>query len=186
MNRWVTNMFAPASMAAVGLLAAPAALALSLHSPAFDNGKPIPSRYSCDGAGVSPPLTIGSTPDGTASLALMVEDPDAPSGTFVHWVVYNLPANTRTLANGVADGNLPSGAVEAHNSRGKTGYSGVCPPTGSHHYVFTVFALDDRLDGDLENAQSLAQAMRGHELGSARLTGIYQRQAKRANNDDKQ
>lgn len=186
MNRWITQLLASASVTIGCLLVAPAALALSLHSPAFDNGEPIPSRYSCDGAGVSPPLMIASTPDGTASLALTVKDPDAPHGTFVHWVVYNLPANTRTLAKGGADGNLPSGTVEAHNSHGKSGYSGVCPPTGSHHYVFTVFALDDRLDGDLDNAQSLAQAMRGHELGSARLTGIYQRQAKRANNDDKQ
>lgn len=184
MNRWITDLLAPVSVAIACLLATPAALALSLSSPAFNNGGPVPVRYSCDGVGVSPPLTIADVPDDAQSLALLVEDPDAPSGTFVHWVVYNLPAKTQSLAGGAAADGLPSGAVTAHNSYRQAGYGGLCPPAGQHHYVFTVFALDERLDDDLNNAQSLIQAMRGHQLGRARLTGIYRRQAGQASHHD--
>ncbi|HET8551534.1 MAG TPA: YbhB/YbcL family Raf kinase inhibitor-like protein [Gammaproteobacteria bacterium] len=163
--------------AAMLLLTAGAALAAGgfrLTSPAFSAGGTIPVRYTCDGRGSSPPLAWQGVPGGTRSLALIVDDPDAPRGTFVHWVLYNLPVSTTHLGAGVdPKSGMPRFGV---NSRGDAAYTGMCPPSGAHHYHFKLYALDTRLpaQGHMTKAE-LLQAMQGHELGMAELVGVYRR-----------
>lgn len=113
---------------------------ITVSSPAFRDGQPIPARFTCDGAGEAPPLVWSGVPDGAAALSLVVDDPDAPRGTFVHWVVLDLPA----AATGLPGESLPAGTVQARNSAGRASYFGPCPPSGSHHYRFTVYALSER------------------------------------------
>jgi Raf kinase inhibitor-like YbhB/YbcL family protein len=110
---------------------------LVLTSPAFADGAPVPRRYTCSGGNESPPLQWSGVPAGAGALALVVTDPDAPGGTYVHWIVVNVDASTRSLAAG----GVPSGAVQARNSAGHARYDGPCPPSGTHHYHFTVYAL---------------------------------------------
>jgi len=146
---------------------------LSLTSNAFHDGQPIPTQYTCDGTNQSPALSWGEPPQGTRSFALVVDDPDAPGGTFRHWGVYDIPANTRSLASGRSVG------TEVTNDFGKSGYGGPCPPKGHgpHHYHFKLFALDaERLDlpasakiADVENAA------KQKAVGQAELIGIYER-----------
>ncbi len=145
---------------------------ISVRSPVFDNDRPIPTRFTCDGANVSPPLRWHGVPEGAEALALVVDDPDAPRGTFVHWVVLDMPATT----DGVEQGAVPPGAVQAKNSAGRRSYFGPCPPSGAHHYRFTVYALSRRTG--LPDGAGLEQAL--HAVGSAalaqgRLTGTYAR-----------
>ena len=145
----------------------------NLTSDAFQSGAVIPTQYTCDGADQSPGLSWGEPPQGTKSFALVIDDPDAPSGTFRHWGMYDIPANTRSLAPGQSIG------PEAVNDFGKTGYGGPCPPKGHgpHHYHFKLFALDvDKLRlspnpkiVDVENAA------RQHMIGQAELVGTYER-----------
>ncbi|MDA3920302.1 MAG: YbhB/YbcL family Raf kinase inhibitor-like protein [Salinisphaera sp.] len=154
----------------------PAAMALSLRSPAFSNGQAIPSRYTCDGAGVSPALIVADVPDGTQSLALLVEDPDAPGGIWIHWVVYDLPPETGQLASTRTSDDLPPGTVTSENSFGHTRYGGMCPPSGQQHrYIFSLFALDTRLADDLHSAAAVRAGMQGHVLAAAKLIGHYRR-----------
>ena len=146
---------------------------LSLTSSAFLNGQPIPTEYTCDGAGRSPALSWGEPPRGTRSFALVVDDTDAPSGTFGHWGAYDIPVGTRSIATGQAAG------APAVNDLGKPGYGGPCPPKGHgpHHYRFKLFALDVQtlgLAGSPKVSEVEAAAGR-HALGRGELVGIYER-----------
>jgi Raf kinase inhibitor-like YbhB/YbcL family protein len=115
---------------------------IAVTSPAFAEGAAIPDQFTCRGAGTSPPLSWTGLPSGTGSVALVVQDPDAPSGTFVHWVLTGLSPAQRELAAGT----VPAGAVEARNGRGEVGWTPPCPPSGTHHYRFTLYALDQPVD----------------------------------------
>jgi Raf kinase inhibitor-like YbhB/YbcL family protein len=148
---------------------------LTLSSPSFADGGGMPSHFTCDGPDRSPDLAWSGIPAGTRSLALTVTDPDAPHGTWVHWVVYNLPADCQGLNAGAA-GRLPPATCQGRNDWQRTGYGGPCPPAGRHRYVHTLYALDTVLpDLGAPTAGDLQRAMRGHVLTSARLTGTYQR-----------
>ncbi|MBN1878036.1 MAG: YbhB/YbcL family Raf kinase inhibitor-like protein [Anaerolineae bacterium] len=152
--------------------------ALSLSSPAFVHEGTIPARYTCDGDDISPALIWDEPPAGTQRLALIVDDPDAPVGTWVHWVLYNIPSDTRELPEAFpSDAELPDGSVNGKNGWGDTGYGGPCPPSGTHRYYFKLYALDTMLD--LEPGATKAQllkAMEGHVLGEDALMGTYQKQ----------
>ena len=145
---------------------------MKLTSSAFSDGQILPVASTCDGQGVSPPLAISDVPSAAQSLALIVEDPDAPGGIFVHWVAWNIAPTIRELAQG----QVPQGAVEGATSTGKSGYVGACPPTGSHRYLFRLFALDTSLDlSSSTDRAALQQAMQGHILAETLLTGHYLR-----------
>jgi len=151
---------------------------MNLTSTSFQDGSQIPAKFTCSGAGVSPQLAWSAPPAATVSLALIVTDPDAPRGTWVHWVLYNLPAGTRTLTEGVPGiGQLWDGALQGRNDFGKIGYGGPCPPPGSpHHYIFTLYALDAKLNLPAgEKRAQVEAAMKGHILASGRLVGLFQR-----------
>ena len=152
-------------------------MALQLTSSAFSQGDPIPTKYTCDGDDVSPPLAWGDPPEGTASFALINDDPDAPVGTWVHWVLYNLPADARSLPEAVpADSELPDGSRHGQNSWRRPGYGGPCPPGGTHRYFFKLYALDTALDLPSDaNKEEVLKAMEGHILGQAELMGVYSR-----------
>lgn len=150
---------------------------IHLTSASFQGDK-MPSKFTCDGAGISPQLAWYAPPAGTASFALIVADPDAPLRTFVHWVIYDLPATSRALPEAMpAQGQLADGSRQGRNDFDNLGYGGPCPPGHSpHHYVFTVYALDTKLN--LPPGASQAQvdaAMRGHVLASGVLIGLYNR-----------
>lgn len=156
-------------------------MALSITSPAFAHGHEIPSDFTCEGADVSPALAWSGAPAGTKSLALIVDDPDAPDPakpkmTWVHWVLYNLPADTRGLPEAIEPESLPPGTREGKNDWKRTGYGGPCPPIGRHRYFFKLFALDTILP-DLRSPTKaeLEQAMSGHILEKAELLGLYQK-----------
>jgi Raf kinase inhibitor-like YbhB/YbcL family protein len=146
---------------------------ITVRSADFGDGEPIPPRFTCDGAGVAPPLSWDGVPDDAQSLALVVDDPDAPRGTFVHWVVLDMPLGT----TGVDAKRIPTGAVQAKNSAGRASYFGPCPPSGTHHYRFTVYALSKRTG--LRDGAGLADALRAVEstaTAQGRLVGTYARQ----------
>ncbi|MBI1995291.1 MAG: YbhB/YbcL family Raf kinase inhibitor-like protein [Deltaproteobacteria bacterium] len=153
---------------------------MELKSPAFSNGQAIPSNYTCDGKDVSPPLTWTEPPPGTKSLALIADDPDAPMGTWVHWLIYNLPPTTRQLAEGLPTaGRLPDGTLQGKTDFGRTGYGGPCPPSGTHRYFFKLFALDAVLSPPpAPNAKQLNAAMKSHILAEAQLMGTYRRKGR--------
>jgi Raf kinase inhibitor-like YbhB/YbcL family protein len=154
-------------------------MTLQLTSTAFSHGNLIPALYTCDGLDVSPPLSWAGVPLGTKSLALLVYDPDAPDPaapkrTWVHWVLYNLPAEATGLQQGVV--NLPAGTGEGVNDWHHTGYGGPCPPIGRHRYFFKLYALDTLLpDLGSPTRAGLEKVMQGHILGDAELIGTYQR-----------
>ena len=150
---------------------------LRIVSDAFDDGGSIPATYTCDGEDVSPPLAWSAVPAGTASFALIVEDPDAPSGDFTHWLIYDLPAHATGLPDRVPTAPaLDDGARQGRNDFKRAGYGGPCPPSGEHRYVFTVYALDSVLGLPSEaSKQELRDAMDGHVLAEGRLTGRYRR-----------
>jgi Raf kinase inhibitor-like YbhB/YbcL family protein len=143
-------------------------------STAFADGQPIPKKYTCQGEGLSPALKWGDVPAGTQSLALLVDDPDAPSGTWSHWVVVGLPPDTKEIPEG---GPLPGGAREGVNDFKRTGWGGPCPPPGpAHRYYFRLYALDTTLDGlDQPSRSQLLSAVEGHTLGKGELMGTYQK-----------
>jgi Raf kinase inhibitor-like YbhB/YbcL family protein len=152
--------------------AAPASI--TLRSPAFADGAAIPERYSCDGAGVSPPLRWNGVPAGARSLALLMEDPDAPGGTFVHWTLYGVAPDAR----GLAEGKAPAGARQGENSFGDSAYGGPCPPQGkgAHRYVFTLYALrDTALPNAGASPEDVRAAIAGHALARGTLTGRFAR-----------
>ena len=151
---------------------------LSLRSPAFEDGDIIPDVYTCEGEDISPPLAWGDVPPDTESLALIMEDPDAPRGTWVHWVVYNIAAASRSLPEGVPAGRyLETGVQQGKNGWSNHEYGGPCPPSGMHRYVFNLYALDTVPDLDPEETtkSDLLAAMKGHVLAWGRLMGEYQR-----------
>lgn len=148
-----------------------------ITSPAFEEGAMIPEKYTCDGANVSPPLAWTSVPEGTNTLALICDDPDAPIGTFVHWVLFNLPASIKELPEGVPpDKEIENGTKQGKNGFGKIGYSGPCPPGGTHRYYFKFYALDIELDLKAGvKKKKLIKAMEGHILSKGQLMGRYKR-----------
>ena len=140
---------------------------LSVKSEAFQNNQKIPVKFTCDGEGVNPPLKINGVPLETKSLAIIMEDPDAPSGLFTHWLVWNVSAKGEVLENSVP-------GVEGTNSSRKTSYSKPCPPSGTHRYIFRVYALDAKLNLDEgANRRELEQAMNDHVIAKGELTGLY-------------
>ena len=152
-------------------------MAFQITTTAFRDGSSIPKRFTCDGPDVSPALSWGDPPAGTRSLAIIADDPDAPAGTWVHWVLYDLPAETRKLPEGVAkDRELPNGALQGRNDFDKIGYDGPCPPRGSEHrYFFKLYALDSRTGLKAGATKSeLERAMKGHVLAQAQLVGKFQ------------
>jgi Raf kinase inhibitor-like YbhB/YbcL family protein len=154
---------------------------LTLISPAFTHNGSMPARLTCDGRDLSPELHWSGLPAGTRSLALIVDDPDAPDPaaprmTWVHWVLYNIPSEATGLPEGVAARALPAGAREGKNDWGRTGYGGPCPPIGRHRYFHKLYALDTVLPDLNQPAKAaLEQAMKGHVLASTELVGTYQR-----------
>ncbi len=152
-------------------------MALQISSSAFVNGKTIPVKYTCDGQKVSPPLNWGEPPVSARSFALIVDDPDAPARTFVHWVLYNLPASARGLPEGVASvATLSDGSRNGKNSAGQSGYTGPCPPSGTHRYFFKLYALDTMLQLAPGAAKDqLLAAMQGHIVAQGELMGTYSR-----------
>jgi Raf kinase inhibitor-like YbhB/YbcL family protein len=159
---------------------AEAAMALTLTSPAFDAGSAIPSVYTCEDKDMSPPLAWTGVPAGTKSLALILDDPDAPDPkaprrVWVHWVLYNIPPNVAGLAENAAGSGLPEGAVLGLNDCKKAAYNGPCPPIGRHRYVHKLYALDTTLDPAHATKAELEAAMKGHVLAKAELIGTYQK-----------
>jgi Raf kinase inhibitor-like YbhB/YbcL family protein len=148
---------------------------MNLTSTSF-LGAQIPAKFTCNGAGVSPQLAWTAPPAGTASFALIVTDPDAPRGTFTHWVLYDLPAGTRMLPEGLPNqGQLADSARQGRNDFGNIGYGGPCPPGHSpHHYVFTLYALNVKLNLPAGATRAQVEAsMQGHILARAELIGLY-------------
>jgi Raf kinase inhibitor-like YbhB/YbcL family protein len=144
---------------------------MKITSSAFQQGANIPSKFSCDGANTSPPLQISDVPSEAKSLLLIVDDPDAPSGLFTHWAVWNISPQTTTIG----EGSMPKG-VQGTNDFGKSGYGGPCPPSGTHRYYFKVFALDRELDLPSSAKRSqLDAAMKGHVIAQGELMGRYAR-----------
>ena len=144
---------------------------MKITSSAFQQGGNIPSKFSCDGANTSPPLEIGDVPSGAKSLVLIVDDPDAPSGLFTHWAVWNISPQTSTIA----EGSTPKG-VQGTNDFGKSGYGGPCPPSGTHRYYFKIFALDRELDLPFGAKRGqLDTAIKGHVIAQGELMGRYSR-----------
>jgi Raf kinase inhibitor-like YbhB/YbcL family protein len=154
---------------------------LRIESPAFGHQGAIPSVHTCEGKDTSPMLSWSGVPDGTRSLALIVDDPDAPDPkapkmTWVHWVLYDIPPATTDLPEAVRSADLPAGTREGLNDWKRTGYGGPCPPIGRHRYFHKLYALDTLL-GDLGTPTKarLEQAMKGHVLATAELLGTYQK-----------
>ena len=151
-------------------------MSLKLTSPGFPHGETVPKEYTADGKNVSPPLTWTEAPEGAGSFALICEDPDAPRGTFTHWVVFNLPAESRELGEGVPQqATLPNGTAQGANDFGKVGYGGPAPPPGKpHRYFFKLFALDRQLDLQAgATREQLLAAMKSHILAEGQLMGTY-------------
>jgi Raf kinase inhibitor-like YbhB/YbcL family protein len=166
-------IFAGASamlLAAIASFAAGGAK-MKITSSAFQQGGNIPSKFSCDGANANPPLQISDVPPEAKSLVLIVDDPDAPSGLFTHWAVWNISPQTSTIA----EGSTPKG-VQGTNDFGRSGYGGPCPPSGTHRYYFKIFALDRELDLPFGAKRSqLDAAMKGHVIAQGELMGRYSR-----------
>ena len=156
---------------------------MRLSSPAFEEGKLIPTRFTCEGEDMSPELSWEDAPGNVKSFALVLHDPDAPrEGGFTHWVMYNIPQNVHRLEENIAKQATVAGiGVQARNDGGKIGYVGPCPPSGIHRYFFRLIALDTMLD--LKPGaphQEVLSALHGHRLGEAELMGTYQKKADRA------
>lgn len=150
-------------------------MTFEISSPAFINGEAIPSDFSCKGRDISPTLKWTNPPTGTQSFALIMDDPDAPMGTWVHWVLYNIPASTRDLKEGMpTDPQLSDGSLQGKTSAGSTGYHGPCPPSGTHRYFFKLYALDTVLSLSARaDKKELLAAMEGHILANTELMGTF-------------
>ena len=147
---------------------------INVTSSDFTNGGAIPAKYTCEGGGKPPALEWSGLPGGTKSLALVVDDPDTAQGTYVHWIVYDIAPNTMSLAGGAT---VPSGAKLGKNSKGQTGWTAPCPPSGMHHYRFKVYALSDMLNLDKPTQEELTNAMKGKLLGQGELMGTVAHEA---------
>ena len=156
-------------------------MTMKIVSPSFGQNGAIPSRHTCDGTNVSPPLEWTGVPAGTKSLALIVDDPDAPDPaapkmTWVHWVLCNIPPGVSGLKEGIAATELPEGTLQGYNDWKRPGYGGPCPPAGRHRYFFKLYALDTVLAHlDHPTKANLEKALRAHVIGQAELVGLYQR-----------
>ena len=153
-------------------------MAFELQSPAFSSGGEIPAKYTCDGADLSPPLRWSDPPTKTKGFALLADDPDAPVGTWVHWVIYGLAATLRELAEGVpTQGTVPGIGTQGVNDFRKVGYGGPCPPRGpAHRYFFKLYAVDTELVLPPQKTKAeLLKAIEGHVVGQAELIGRYKR-----------
>lgn len=152
---------------------------IEVKSTAFQNEAMIPKLYTCDGKDISPPLSWGVVPAEVRSIVLIMDDPDAPRGTWVHWVLFDIPADTKGLAENVPrTPSLPNGARHGSNSWGskKIGYGGPCPPSGTHRYYFKIYALDTKLDlKPGTTADQVQKAMEGHVIAEGQLMGRYKR-----------
>jgi len=147
---------------------------MQLQSSAFLHNHTIPSDYTCDGMGISPPLAWSDVPQNTQSLVLICDDPDAPSKTWVHWVIYNIPVSVHSLDKNLQ--TLPPGAISGINSWNKEGYGGPCTPSGTHRYFFKLYALDILLPTHQPmNKEMLEKAIKGHKIDQAELIGLYRR-----------
>lgn len=145
---------------------------MEIISSAFAHNEAIPSKYTCDGENVNPPLSFSNVPNETKSLVLIVDDPDAPLGTWVHWTVWNMPPTTTEIP----EKSVPAGAIEGQTSFGKPGYGGPCPPSGTHRYFFKLYALDTILSLDASSTkEDLEHAMKNHILSQRELIGLYKR-----------
>ena len=146
---------------------------MKLESKEFNNNKSIPREFTCDGSGSAPELLVSHVPAGSKTLALIADDPDAPSGIFTHWIAWNIPVSAQNI-----DGkNLPKEMVQGMNSSGFAGWTPPCPPSGTHHYKFTIYALDTEINiPPSADKDSLLANMQGHVIGKAMLTGLYSRQ----------
>lgn len=174
--RWLAWVFPCAVLLRASFLFAVDESAMRLFSPVFQEKQRIPDRYTCKGEDLSPPLEWSGEPKGTRSYALIVEDPDAPAGLWVHWLLYNIPAAKHQLAEGVAKiARLADGSLQGMNDFHKTGYGGPCPPRGKpHRYVFRLIALDQPLTLEAgATREQLLASIRGHKLGEAVLIGTY-------------
>ena len=152
-------------------------MVIKITSSAFAEGGMIPTKYTCDGEDVSPPLQWDAVPEGTKTIALINDDPDAPMGTWVHWVLFNLPADVKELAENVLPNKiLPNGAKQGITDFRRIGYGGPCPPGGTHRYFFKLYALDTEIDLEAgADKEELLKAMKGHILGQGQLIGKYKR-----------
>jgi Raf kinase inhibitor-like YbhB/YbcL family protein len=150
---------------------------MKLESPVFRNDGDIPSKYTCDGDDVSPPIEWSDVPAAARSLALICDDPDAPKKDFSHWVLFNIPPRAGALPERVAaKQDLPDGSRQGKNDFGKIGYGGPCPPSGTHRYRFTLYAVDRQLSVPASSSrEDVEAALKGHVLETARLTGAYTR-----------
>jgi hypothetical protein len=150
---------------------------MEIKSSAFKAGESIPPKYTCDNIDVSPHLEWSKVPDSTKTFALIVDDPDAPSGTYVHWVMFNIPGNQRELPENIpTTETLENGTIQGMNDFGKIGYGGPCPPGGTHRYYFKLYALDAELDAKPAiTKKELLKAMDIHVLEEAELMGRYKR-----------
>ncbi len=146
--------------------------ALNITSTAFQNNGNIPRQYTCDGKDINPPLMIANCPQGTKSIALICDDPDAPVGIWVHWVIWNIDPGVKEIK----ENTVPQGAVQGINDFRKHSYGGPCPPSGTHRYFFKVYALDTMLTISPNASKAdLEKAMKGHILGEGQLVGLYKR-----------
>jgi len=152
-------------------------MVIKVKSPVFDEGEPIPTRYTCSGVDVSPPLSWTLLPENTVSIAIICEDPDAPGGLWTHWVIFNLPGDTAGLEEHIMGREiLDNGAVQGMNDFGRVGYGGPCPPGGTHRYFYKVYALDMELDLTPRSSRAeLLEAMEGHILDQGQIMGYYTR-----------
>lgn len=150
---------------------------IKITSTAFKEGKPIPARYSCDDRDISPPLDWDDLPENTESISLILEDPDAPRGLFTHWIIFNLPGDTKNLPEHVKGEELmDNGGKQGFNDFGRVGYGGPCPPGGTHRYYFKIYALNVKLDlPPFIGRDELLDAMEGHVLDRGQLMGVYTR-----------
>ena len=150
---------------------------IKVESSAFKEGELIPSQYTCDGSNMSPSLKWSDPPDGTVSLVLISDDPDAPAGTWVHWVVYNIPPSVKGFPQNVPTAKiLENGAIQGTTDFGKIGYGGPCPPSGTHRYYFKLYALDTMLNFDPgATKKQVVDAMKDHVLARGQLMGRYKR-----------
>jgi Raf kinase inhibitor-like YbhB/YbcL family protein len=152
-------------------------MVIKIKSSVFDEGQPIPTKYTCSGIDVSPPLEWNSLPDETLSIAIICEDPDAPGGTWSHWVIFNLPADTISLSEHVMSREImDNNAIQGLNDFGKVGYGGPCPPSGTHRYYYKIYALDVKLDlPPRTTRETFLESINEHILDQGQIMGTYTR-----------
>lgn len=149
---------------------------MKISSPVFDNGKSIPSRYTCDGENINPQLVFSDVPASAKSLALIVDDPDSPTGIWTHWLLWNIPQNTKEIG----EGKIPRGAVQGETTFGAAHYGGPCPGKGNHRYFFKIYALDIILSLPATSEKdALIKAMKGHIIAEAEMYGWYESRSRK-------